>query len=146
MATLHDRTVRESLGRRVQALAADAKAQWGKMSVDQMLWHVNQAMAQAVGEVTAAPVRAPLPKPVIKFMVLTFPMPRNAPTQPTLLATMHYDVEAERERCLRLIDAIASRQVDGPWPVSPGLGKMSGDEWGRLHAKHLDHHLKQFGA
>lgn len=26
------------------------------------------------------------------------------------------------------------------------VGRLTGDEWGRLQHKHLDHHLRQFGA
>ena len=69
------------------------------MTVDQMLWHVNQAMEQPLDE---------------------------------------------HRRCLALIDEFTSRPIDGPWPVSDTLGRMSGRDWSRLEAKHLDHHLRQF--
>jgi hypothetical protein len=36
--------------------------------------------------------------------------------------------------------------MDDPWPTSGILGGMTGREWSRLEAKHLDHHLKQFSA
>ena len=26
------------------------------------------------------------------------------------------------------------------------FGKLTGEEWGRLMHKHIDHHLRQFGA
>ena len=31
-------------------------------------------------------------------------------------------------------------------PFDPGNGKLSGEEWGELTEKHLDHHLRQFGV
>ena len=36
----------------VEALRPDAARRWGKMSVSQMLWHVNEAMEGALGRMT----------------------------------------------------------------------------------------------
>ena len=52
----------------------------------------------------------------------------------------------ERDRCCRLVDELASKPLDDAWPDSPTLGRMSGRDVSRLHAKHLNHHLTQFGA
>ena len=38
--------------RRLKALRPDAQRRWGKMSVAQMLWHVNEAMEGALGRIT----------------------------------------------------------------------------------------------
>ena len=55
---------------------------WGKMSVAQMLWHVNEAMEGALGRIqmdaTKPPI--PLPRPVLKFLVLNAPWGKGAPT------------------------------------------------------------------
>jgi hypothetical protein len=145
---LHDPAVRQSLRTRVQGLRPDAIRKWGKMTVDQMLWHVNQALGQAVGQVPADPVKAPLPKPILKFMVLNLPWVKGAPTAPEFVADMQRcEFEAERDRCLKLIDAFAAKRIDEDgWPIASTLGSMSGRDWSRLEAKHLDHHLKQFSA
>ena len=45
MPMLHDPTVRSSIEARLNAIRADAPRQWGSMTVDQMLWHVNQSLA-----------------------------------------------------------------------------------------------------
>jgi hypothetical protein len=37
-------------------------------------------------------------------------------------------------------------ELDAEWPTHPMLGRMSGSEVSRLHAKHLHHHLTQFGV
>ena len=47
MRTLHDVAHRSALIERVRALRPDSARRWGKMSVDQMLWHVNDAIAAA---------------------------------------------------------------------------------------------------
>jgi len=41
---LHDPAVRDAIRARVEALRPDAPRKFGKMSIDQMLWHVNQAL------------------------------------------------------------------------------------------------------
>lgn len=51
MKTLHDPAARESLEVRLRGLGPDASARWGRMSVDQMLWHVNTALNMVLGEV-----------------------------------------------------------------------------------------------
>jgi len=146
-AILHDAATRASLRTRLQSLRPDAPRQWGKMTIDQMLWHVNQSLAQALGQVSAEPVKMPIPKPVLKFLVLNLPWTKGAPTAPDLIADMRRcQFDAEHARCLELVDAFAARSIDGSWPRAGVLGNMSGRDWSRLEAKHLDHHLRQFSA
>jgi hypothetical protein len=143
---LHDSEIRSSILTRVGALQPTARGRWGTMTVDQMLWHVNEALAHAVGEGDIAAVKPPIPRRVIKFIVLHFPWGKNAPTNPRFVATANHDFESEKARCLRLIDALANRTIDGVWLDHPTFGPMVGEEVSRLQAKHLDHHLRQFGA
>jgi hypothetical protein len=146
-ALLHDPAVRNAIRARVEALRPDAPRKFGKMTVDQMLWHVSQALAQSLGHIPAQPVRMPLPKPVLKLCVFMLPWPVGAPTAPEIVAdAQRCQFEKEHARCLQLIDAFAAKSMDDPWPTSGTLGRMTGREWSRLEAKHLDHHLKQFSA
>jgi len=143
---LHDPSVRSSIEQRLASLKHDARARWGRMSVDQMLWHVNQAMGVPLGETTVDPARPPLPKSIIKFMVLRMPWVKGAPTNPAFVPKRQYDFEAERARCRLLIGKLTTRPIDGQWPLHPIFGPMSGRDVSQLQAKHLDHHLKQFGV
>ena len=146
MPTLHDPGVLASLRSRVESLRPDVTPRWGRMSVDQMLWHVNQTMEQCVGRYSPPESKKPLPAPLLKFIVLNMPWPKNAPTNPGFVAQTRHDFAAERARCLTLIDEIAKRDLAAAWPVNRDFGRMSGKDWSRLQAKHLDHHLRQFGA
>jgi len=147
MPLIHDAAVREQLRKRVESLAPQSQRQWGKMSIDQMLWHCNLAMEMALGTHKPEEGRSPpIPKPVLKFMVLRLPWMKGAPTGPGFVATKTYDFAAEKAKMLRLIDAMCARDCAGSWPESPSFGKMSGKNWSELMAKHLDHHLKQFSA
>jgi len=142
----HDTAVRDALRTRVQSLTPDAPRQWGTMAVDQMLWHVNESLCSALGEKNHELIKGAIPAPLLKFIVVNFPWPKGAPTYPGFVAGDRYDFAAELTRCLRLIDTFASRSIEGPWPDSPVFGPVNGRFVSRLQAKHLDHHLKQFGA
>ena len=146
MRMLHDATVRSSLDTRLDRLRADAPPQWGRMSADQMLWHVNQFLGAALGDDCLKPQRMPLPLPLMRFLILRVPMPRSAPTNTSAVATDHHDFEAERARCHALIARFASKPLTDAWPVDPTWGACSGRFSSRILARHLDHHLRQFGV
>jgi len=146
-ALLHDPAVRNAIRARVEALRPDAPRRFGKMTIEQMLWHVNQALGQSLGQVPSAPVKTPVPKPLLKFFVFNLPWPTGAPTAPEFQADgQRCEFAKERARCLQLIDAFAAKNLDGTWPIASTLGRMSGRDWSLLEAKHLDHHLKQFNS
>ena len=143
---LHDPRVRSSLEARLDALRADAPRQWGSMTVDQMLWHVNQFLAAAIGEGTLATQKSPIPAPLMRFFVIYMPWPKSAPTNKSAVPNTTHDLEAERAKCRDLIAKFVSRPVDGEWPVDPSFGPVSGRFASKLQAKHLDHHFRQFSA
>jgi hypothetical protein len=116
------------------------------MSVDQMLWHCNQVLGTSLGDVSVDLRRPPFPVPVLKFMLFKLPWPKGAPTAPEYRAADPRAFDLERQRCLDLIDRFAAENIDRDnWPRAV-FGPLTGREWSRLHARHLDHHLKQFGA
>lgn len=146
MKTLFDAKVRDEVRRRVESVRADAPARWGKMDAPKMLQHLAAAMSLATGEVTAKPRRLPLRFPVIKHLVIyLLPFPKGAPTAPELLNMPPGDISANRTELLRVIDKVATQQVD-QWPDHPAFGKLSRRDWGVLGYRHIDHHLRQFGA
>ena len=147
MTLLHDPPVRDSIKQRVSILRADAQRRFGKMTVDQMLWHVNCGLENALGRYEVRDQKLPLPYSVIKFLVLNMPWRKGkTPTAREFLATGQYDFETERARLLRLIDELCAKRLDDTWGRSSFMGLMTGRDWSRLEAKHLDHHLSQFGV
>lgn len=146
MPLLHDPAVRDAIETRLTALRQDSPRRWGTMSPAQMLWHINEFLAAALGEGAMPPQRARLPLPIMRFLVLYLPWPRSAPTNKGALAKESRDFDAERARCRALIAKFTSRPVDGAWPVDPTWGAASGRFASKIQAKHLDHHLRQFGV
>jgi hypothetical protein len=146
MPMLHNPAVRSSIEARLDAIRLDSPRQWGRMSVDQMLWHVNQFLAASIGEGTLTTQKSPIPAPLMKFFLIYMPWPKSAPTNKSAVAEGKHDLEAERARCKALIAKFVSRPVDGEWPVDPSFGPVSGQFASKLQAKHLDHHFRQFNA
>jgi hypothetical protein len=146
MPTLHDPAFRASLVARLNALDPSSPRKWGAMSADQMLWHVNQFLAAALGEGTLPAHKPPLPAPLMRLMVLYMPWPKSAPTNPGAVAGETHDFEAEKARCRTLIERFAAKPMEGAWPADPSFGQSTGTFASKLQAKHLDHHFRQFGA
>lgn len=143
---LHDPDVYASIRRRIDSLRADSPRQWGKMTIDQMLWHVNVSMREAVGEYTPTIKPLPVPKALLRWAILNMPWGRGARTRPDMYAVSTYDFAAQKAECLALVDRIHQRPLGAAWPESASMGRMQGKHWSQLTAKHLDHHLRQFGA
>jgi len=146
MQRLHDPEVRSAIEGRLNRLTGSTGAVWGRMSPAQMLWHCNQAIASAMGQAELHPSKPPLPRAVIKFMVMHMPPMRNAPTNKALIPPEGRDFDAELVRCRRLLAEFAARPLDGPTQDYPAFGRMTVEDHSRLQAKHLDHHLRQFGV
>jgi hypothetical protein len=143
---LHDPQVHASIRTRIESLRVDTPRRWGKMSIDQMLWHVNVSMREAVGEYTPVLKPMPVPKAVLRWAIINLPWGRGAPTRPDMYAISTHQFEEQKGECLALIDRIVARPLSAEWPNSASMGRMTGKHWSQLTAKHLDHHLRQFGS
>lgn len=153
MPTLWDPATRAALARRVAALSPAATARWGTFTAPRMLAHLTDALRMATGELPVA--RRPVPwllytPPFKQLIIHVLPFPRGAPTAPELLARPHgadpVEVERERGAFAAALDRFVARPRNGPWPVHPAFGPLSGSTWGVLQARHADHHLRQFGV
>jgi hypothetical protein len=134
---------------RVETLAPDASRQWGKMTAAQMLAHCTIAVEAANG---AKPMKqAFLGKVLTPFVRSAFvgpkPFSRNSPTGPMLVVADAREFAGEKAR---LLAALARLREVGPDAAARHphgfIGRMTGEEWGFLQWKHVDHHLRQFGA
>ena len=121
------------------------------MSAHQMLCHLTDSYRGVIGEREVSPARPPIPRPILKWLILDVPMrwPRNVRTRPEVAqdarGTPPTDFEGDRTQLLRAIDRFCSAPdaVRGPHPI---LGRLSHEEWMRWGYLHADHHLRQFGA
>ena len=74
-------------------------------------------------------------------------MGRNGPTAKSLVVADERNLEVERKRPCALIDRFATAGPKG-CTTHPHtfFGPLTPEEWANLMYKHLDHHLRQFGA
>lgn len=149
MDTLFDAATRDRILVRIDALRADAPRAWGTMDAAQMLSHCALAMEAATGDaVLRSPFVARLIGPFFKgWIVGPKPFSKDSPTHPQLVMKTPCDFDRERTR---LVAALRKFHDAGPAAAAKYrhafVQKLTGDEWGRVQWKHLDHHLRQFGA
>jgi hypothetical protein len=143
---LHDPEVYASIRKRIESLRPDTPRQWGKMSLDQMLWHVNVSMREAVGDYQPRIKPIPIPKPMMRWMVLNLPWGKGARTREDMYAVSTHDLDQQKAETLALVDRIYQKPLASAWPESISMGRMSGKHWSQLTALHLDHHLRQFSS
>jgi hypothetical protein len=147
MPTMHDAKARSGLKERVRRVRVDSVRQWGRMTPDQMLWHVNAQLEVALGHRPCGPLDNLFKRTVFKAVALYGPWPKGkAPTAPEMRATASYDLEAERSRFEGLADEFAARKVEGEWVAHPAFGRLTGAQWSLLAWRHADHHLRQFSV
>jgi hypothetical protein len=135
---------------RVRALRPDAARVWGKMDVAQMCAHLRVPFAVASGERS-------LPRTLIgrilggyakrKFVLGDAPFGRGLPTDKSFVVPDARDFERERSALLGAVEAFGRAGPAGLTKAPhPFFGELTPEGWDRLMAKHLDHHLRQFGA
>jgi hypothetical protein len=149
LPTLFNEHDRGAILARIAALQPAATRQWGKMDVAQMLCHCAHALDVATGN---RPMKqafiGKILAPFVRSSVLgEKPFSKNSPTDPTFVVSDARDFGAERSRLVGLIEQFAAGGPEAAGRLTHSFfGKLSGDEWGVLMHKHLDHHLRQFGA
>jgi hypothetical protein len=146
MPTLLDPTFRDAVKRRLDALTPTSPRRWGKMSVDQMLWHMATAMELTMGRTTLDWTPPPIPGPIIRFFALEMPWWKGMPTAPSFVARAQYDFAEQKARCLRLLDESVAMAEAGTLPRHPAFKTDSPDWLMALQGKHFAHHLTQFGV
>ena len=137
--------------KRINALTENSFPKWGVMSVDKMLAHCNVTY-----ELIYEQEKHKKPNPVMKWILKQFVKPKvvsetpykhNSPTAAMFVITDNKIFEEERKRIIGFIQKtqqLGAEAFDGK--ESFNFGKLTATEWNNMMAKHLDHHLTQFGV
>jgi DinB family protein len=145
--SLWDRQTRRKLQSRLATLTPQTRRRWGKMSAPEMVTHLADSLRMAIGELPCAPTTTPLRYfPIKQFVVYWAPWPKGAPTAPELIARVPASWTTEITGLTALVDRVAARGPDGPFADHPAFGTLTGRAWGVLMYRHIEHHLRQFGA
>jgi len=150
MKNLYEPSTVQELKDRIAHLGPASERQWGKMTPAQAAAHCSVALEWAVGDVVpprmfVGRLLGWIVKP--KLLGDEKPMRRNSPTQKSLVIADDRDLAREQQRLSALIDRFAAAGPEGctTHPHS-FFGPLTPHEWAALMYKHLDHHLRQFGA
>ena len=148
MRSILNESDRVAISNRLRSLSASSTARWGRMSVTGMLQHLRLSAQMTIGElkVPSANKRAFQVFPLKHLILYVLPFPKGAPTAPELHPDAADSFEEEYAAVLSLLDRIGAGPREGAGPEHPLFGPLSWSEWGAATYKHVDHHLKQFGA
>lgn len=147
--SLFDPEGRRSMLARIDSLQPDAARRWGKMTAGQMLAHCQQPLRVATGELRLKRNLMGLlfGRMAKRMLMKPGPMRPNLPTAPEFVVADERDFAREKAALLALVQAFGEA---GPAGLTrephPFFGRLQAEEWQTLQWKHLDHHLRQFGA
>ena len=135
---------------RINRLTSNSKAEWGKMNVGQMLTHAQRPLRVALDELKLKRTLVGLLFGGMAKKKLARgeePFSKNLPTDKNFVVTDQRNADEEKKNLIALVQRFAKA---GPAGLSrdahPFFGYMTTQEWDTLMWKHLDHHLRQFGA
>ena len=148
MKTILDKLTRDGLVARINSLTENSTAEWGEMTVCQMLKHciLAEGMYRGENKYPRMFLGRLIGKVALKGLLKDdAPMRRNSPTIPHFkISETGGDVAAEKKKWIALINDY--QRFNNPDFAHPFFGKMTEEQVGILVYKHADHHLRQFGV
>jgi hypothetical protein len=149
MKSIFEHAALDEVMRRTDSLNAGSQHLWGKMGVAQMLAHCSVALEVATGKRTVR--RLLIGRLIGPFFKKRYyddsEFTRNSPTHPSFVVAGEREFAQEKRRLLQVVREF-SEGGEAKCTTEPHsfFGKLSPAEWGIGTYKHLDHHLRQFGA
>jgi hypothetical protein len=150
MKNLYDAARLQEVKSRTAQLTPESKPLWGTMTVSQAAAHCAAGVEMGLGD--QKPPRMFVGRilgPIIKPLALKDdgPMRKNSPTIPCLVVKDERQLDVERERLQGLLDRFAAAGAAGCTRHPHAFfGTLTPEQWAVLMYKHMDHHLRQFGA
>ncbi len=150
MKSVFNQNDTKELTARINSLKPDSVAVWGKMSVAQMLAHCNVTYEMVFEN------KHPKPNAIMRFILKSFvkqivvgdkPYKKSSRTAPAFLIVDERNFEKEKNRLISYIEKTQELgEIYFEGKESNSFGVLNKIEWNNMFYKHLDHHLKQFGA
>lgn len=148
MKSILDTQTQQEVIERIRSLSAHSQAQWGKMNVFQMLEHcaLCEDMYQSTIQVKRSLIGRLIGGMILKQVLKDEkPFSKNSPTGKELMASKQTgDLELLKTEWINRINQYQQYQVSNF--VHPFFGPLTREQVGYLDYKHIDHHLRQFGA
>ena len=134
---------------RINKLTPSTPAQWGKMNAGQMLAHCQVFIKLALGDLKLKRDFLGLlfGKMAKKQVFSDAPLRQNLPTIKKAIIKGQGNFEEEKAGLIALLKDMQKAGLSGmACEPHPFFGHLEPEEWDFLNAKHLEHHLKQFGV
>ncbi len=146
--TLFDASCRREILARLRGLDPKADARWGRMDAPRMVAHLSDQLRHSLRESPVAPRPGPLRWPPVRWAsIYLLPWPKaRLHGPPEAFESKPGPWEADVGELEALIERFASRGPHADWPDHALFGRISGRDWGVFCHKHVDYHLRQFGA
>ena len=149
MKTLYQDSSYNEITERLDKLNLSAKREWGKMTVSQMMAHCCAPLEVAMGR--KSPPRLFIGRLLGGLMKGAYvgekQFSKNSPTDKSFLVIDERNFEQEKATLEKLLkefhDGGPEKSTTHPHSF---FGKLTAEEWGISMYKHMDHHLRQFGA
>ncbi|MDI9338388.1 MAG: DUF1569 domain-containing protein [Alphaproteobacteria bacterium] len=147
---IYEKSTTSELLNRLNNLTPQHQRLWGKMSVSQMLAHLNVPYLIIKGDIQPKIpflVKLLFSKSIKKKVVEEKDYEHNLRTGPDFIIKDDKNFELEKKKLEDLIKEVhlyPSDYFEGK--VHPLFGKMTANEWSVMFYKHLDHHFRQFGV
>jgi hypothetical protein len=134
---------------RLDKLQPASLRQWGKMDVGQMMAHCSAALDMASGRLN--PPRMLIGRLIGPFIRPIYtndkPFSKNNPTDKQLVVSDQRDFLHEQEQLKQKVRQFhEGGEAQCTRHPHPFFGALTPQDWSRGMYKHLDHHLRQFGA
>ena len=144
---------KETLAQRLQGLNLNTEAKFGILTPQHMVEHLILTLKMSAGRIPIpefVPTEKQLAgKQALLFTDIPFPQGIKAPGLPDTLLDLRFpDLEIAKAELLKSWDAYQLLFQENPTKQTPPprFGLLNFEEWERFHAKHMDHHLSQFGC
>lgn len=147
MKNIFDNDAYEELQKRINLLSNISSRLCGRMEVAQMLHHC-QAPLNIMLEHNTYGLKSNFIAKLLfkKTMYSNKPWSKNLPTVPAFKVTEEKKFSHEKAELLKLLEEAHNKKHAKKIAPHPVFGEFTKDQWGKLHYKHLDHHLRQFGV
>ncbi|MBN7811802.1 DUF1569 domain-containing protein [Algoriphagus sp. H41] len=139
---------------RLQKLASDSPAQFGVMSPQHMVEHLSLTVKISYDRIKIPEFEPGKNELVLKqellYSSIQFPRGIRAPGlgEGALLPLRFSNLNEAKEELLKSLTNYTRYFKENPEarPVHPRFGRLMHGEWEIFHAKHFEHHLRQFGV
>lgn len=149
MNSIFNSADRGEIIKRIESLKPESIRQWGKMTVPQMLAHCSVSLHSALGDITHKHsfMGKIFGRIALKRMMSDKPFDKSLPTDKTYIISDERDLEREKVNIKALLERFAETGPDKLTKAPhPFFGVLTGEQWGLLQWKHLNHHLSQFSV